>query len=239
MRQPDVVLDNGNIRLYCGDCLGILPTLEAGSVDAVVTDPPYGIGLTKKIAKQRNGSVKAREGGYVHKDNLEYLSLVTVPATRLCIGLAKRVVITPGSRHAFEYPKPDDMGCWYSAAGTGLGRWGFVCSQPILYYGKCPYLANRRGARPNSCGQVYPNDANKVGHPCAKPLPFATWLVTRASIENETILDPFMGSGTTGVACVKTGRRFIGIELDKGYFDIAVKRIEKALKEREGALVAS
>ncbi len=61
------------------------------------------------------------------------------------------------------------------------------------------------------------------------------WLVSNAAVENATILDPFMGSGTTGVACVKTGRKFIGIELDRGYFDIAVKRIEKALKERDEA----
>jgi len=56
-------------------------------------------------------------------------------------------------------------------------------------------------------------------------------------VAGETILDPFMGSGTTGVACVKTGRKFIGIELDRGYFDIAVKRIEKALQERDEMLV--
>lgn len=66
------------------------------------------------------------------------------------------------------------------------------------------------------------------GHPCPKPLGWMTWLVELASNPWEIVLDPFMGSGTTGVACVKLGRRFIGIEIEPKYFDIACKRIEAA-----------
>ena len=58
------------------------------------------------------------------------------------------------------------------------------------------------------------------------------WILTRGTFPDECVCDPFMGSGTTGVACVQTGRRFIGIEIDPGYFEIAVKRIEKALAEK-------
>jgi len=128
----------------------------------------------------------------------------------------------------WRYPQPDDMGCFFSAAGTGMGRWGFTCCHPILYYGKDPYLAKRLGSRPNSCGQTYPNDANKIDHPCAKPLPMMLWLVQRASLAGMTVLDPFMGSGTTGVACVKLGRAFIGIDIERQYFDLACQRIEEA-----------
>ena len=69
-------------------------------------------------------------------------------------------------------------------------------------------------------------------HTCPKPITVMESVTTRYTELDSVVLDPFMGSGTTGVACVKTGRKFIGIELDRGYFDIAVKRIEKALAER-------
>jgi DNA modification methylase len=62
------------------------------------------------------------------------------------------------------------------------------------------------------------------------------WLVNRASASNALVLDPFMGSGTTGVACLQTGRRFVGIEIDEGYFDIAVRRIEAAAAQQRMAL---
>ena len=74
---------------------------------------------------------------------------------------------------------------------------------------------------------------NFAGHPTSKPVALYEAFASDFTEAGSTILDPFMGSGTTGVACVKTGRKFIGIELDRGYFDIAVKRIEKALKERD------
>jgi DNA modification methylase len=70
-----------------------------------------------------------------------------------------------------------------------------------------------------------------MGHPCPKPLKFVKWLIKKGSKEGDTILDPFMGSGTTGVACVQTGRNFIGCEIDPGYFKIAEKRIHDAQQQ--------
>src|SRR5271157_2967272 len=121
----------GNATLYLGDCREILPTL--GSVDAVVTDPPYGVGLTAKANKwvQRDGS------GYIStEDTPEFVQTVVVPAIELARSLFGRVVITPGSRCAFFYPHPDDIGTVYNRAGTGMGKWGFVCSSLVLFYGK-------------------------------------------------------------------------------------------------------
>ncbi len=71
------------------------------------------------------------------------------------------------------------------------------------------------------------------GHPTAKPIEWMERLVNIASLPGETILDPFMGSGTTGVACAKLGRRFIGIEIDPGYFEIACRRIDEAYRQRD------
>ena len=213
--------------LYQGNCLEVLPTLAAGSVDVVITDPPYGVELKAKRAKQRGGEVTTRVGSYSHDDTPEYIEAVVVPAINECRRIAAAVVVTPGTRNMWKYPEPDDMGCFYSAAGTGMGRWGFTCMQPIFYYGKDPYLAAMLGARPNSSGQTYPNDANEVPHPCAKPIRMMNWLVERASLEGMTILDPFMGSGTTGVAAILKRRNFIGIELNPHYCAIAKKRIDE------------
>jgi DNA modification methylase len=223
----------GNCRLIQGDSANVLAQL--GPVNSVVTDPPYGVEFTGKRAKQRDGSVTHIEGGYSSEfgDTPEYVQDTVVYVIERCIGHVRSMAVTPGTRCAFLYPPPDDIGCFYSAAGTGLGKWGFSCSQPILYYGKDPYLANGAGGRANSFGQSYPNDANATGHPCAKPLPQMLWLVNRVTWPGDVVLDPFMGSGTTGVACVNLGRSFIGIELDPGYFDIAVKRITDAHKQAD------
>jgi DNA modification methylase len=217
----------GNCTLYLGDCRDILPTL--GKVDAVVTDPPYGVDFSGKTVKMRTGGTKKTSGGYeTYVDSEENLKRTVIPAIKWCIDNCKRVSLTPGIRCAFLYPRPDDIGCFYSAGGNGMGRWGFTTSQPILYYGKDPYLEHRQGSRASSCGQTYPNDANESGHPCAKPLKQMMWWVNRATWETDIVLDPFMGSGTTGVACVKMNRSFIGIELDPDYFEIACQRIRDA-----------
>jgi site-specific DNA-methyltransferase (adenine-specific)/modification methylase len=221
----------GSARLILGDCREILPMLER--VDAVVTDPPYGVGLKEKRAKQRGGGVTVRAGSYGFEDTPEYVRDVAVTVIEECRRIAPRVVLTPGTRNAWAYPTPDDLGCFFSAAGTGMGRWGFTCSQPILYYGSDPYLAERMGSRANSCGQTYPNDANEVEHPCAKPIRMMEWLVNRASLPGYAVLDPFMGSGTTGVACAKLGRSFVGIEIEPKYFDIACRRIEEAQRQSD------
>jgi DNA modification methylase len=223
----------GDATLYLGDCREWLASLPpCFTVDAVICDPPYGVGFSGKIAKQRGGGVTKGATGYASfEDTPENVRSVVVPALSSAISRSKRAAITPGTRSMFMYPEPADVGCFFSAAGTGVARWGFACSQPILFYGKCPFLEHGAGSRANSFGQTYPNDANEVGHPCAKPLPQMKWLVWRASAPGETILDPFMGSGTTGVAAVLLGRKFIGIEIDPTYFDIACRRIEEAYRQ--------
>jgi DNA modification methylase len=215
-------------RLYQGDCLDVLRTMASDSLECVVTDPPYGVDLATKRAKQRGGGVTVRIGSYAHEDSPEYIDSVVVPAINECRRIARSVVVTPGTRNMWKYPEPDDMGCFYSPAGTGMGRWGFTCMQPIFYYGKDPYYVARLGSRPNSSGQTYPNDANAVDHPCAKPIRMMLWLVERASLEGMTILDPFMGSGTTGVAAIMKRRNFIGIEINPRYCAVARKRLDDA-----------
>jgi DNA modification methylase len=119
-----------------------------------------------------------------------------------------------------------------------MGRWGFTCMQPILYYGSDPFLRTGQGARANSCGQTYPNDANTHGHPCAKPIRMIEWLVSRASLPGEIVLDPFMGSGTTLVAAKRLGNKAIGIELEERYCEIAAKRLAQGALDLFGEATA-
>lgn len=217
------------VTIYHADARHVLPSLI--DIDATVTDPPYGIGFTGKTAKDRDGSVIYRAGGYEggFPDTPAYIQSVVLPVIEACRQISRAVVVTPGTKSIWLYPEPTDLGCWYSGAGTGRSSWGFRCSQPILYYGKDPYLATGQGARPNSVGQVWPNDANQTGHPCAKPIQLMRWLVTRASLDGETVLDPFMGSGTTLVAAKHLGRKAIGVELSEAYCERATKRLMQSV----------
>jgi DNA modification methylase len=204
-----------------GDCLEILPALADGFADAIVTDPPYGVGFTGKATKWTGPS-----GGYLeHNDTREAVRDVVVPVIASLVARGLRVVLTPGFRCLWLYPEPRQLGVIYYPSGAGSGPWGFSCSQPILYYGKDPYLSHGLGGRPDSFSSFETTEAG-IDHPCPKPVGVASWLVAKASLENEIVLDPFCGSGTTGVACLRLGRRFIGIEKDAKYAAIARERLE-------------
>jgi DNA modification methylase len=216
----------GPHTLYLGNCLEILPELE--KVDAVVTDPPFGVLLGEtKNGQQRE---KNRDAYTSFSDTPEYIRDVVVPAVKMALSKAKRGLVIPGTRNCFLYPPPDDMGVWFNPAGTSIGKWGFILSSPILYYGKNPRNYKKSGA--NSIWGRFERlaDLKKI-HPCPKPLKFMTWAVNKASLEGETVIDPFMGSGTTGVACENIGRRFVGIEIEEKYFDLACERIALAVSQ--------
>jgi site-specific DNA-methyltransferase (adenine-specific) len=217
------------ITIYHGDCREILPLLPP--CDSVITDPPYGVGFSGKTAKQRGGGQTKRLGEYSFDDTPEFVATVVVPIIEQCRFKSRSVVVTPGTRNLWLYHPADEVGCFFSAAGTGTGRWGFSCSQPILFYGTDPYLEKGLGSRPNSFGQTYPNDANEIDHPCAKPIRMISWLVGRASLEGERIIDPFMGSGTTLKAPKDLFRRAIGIEIEEKYCEIAAKRLSQEVFE--------
>lgn len=208
------------VTLHLGDCRDILPHLP--KVDAVVTDPPYGVELGKwKSHRVGNRPYESFD------DTPDNVVRSIVPVITQLRENGQRMLVTPGTRCAWAYPNPDELGAIFFPAGAGFSRWGFTCSQPILYYGKDPHPPTNK--RPNSVECT--ENSEKNGHPCPKPAGLMRWLVHRASLSGETILDPFMGSGTTGVAAVKLGRKFIGIEIEPKYFDIACRRISEALKQ--------
>jgi site-specific DNA-methyltransferase (adenine-specific) len=211
----------GNAELYLGDSRAILRTIEY--IDAVVADPPYGVKFKGSVTKHTTDS----QNSYLSfEDTPENIESVCVPIVMRCIDIANRVALTPGIKYAHLYPRPDGEGVFWYPSGANTGPWGFITHQPIFYYGKCPYLSAGKGSRPTGFSST--EAAEKNGHPCPKPIGQMMWLVNRVSLPDEVVLDPFMGSGTTGVACMNLGRKFIGIEIEPKYFDIACRRIEQA-----------
>lgn len=211
------------VTIYHADAWDIVSRggpVDLAGVDAVVTDPPYGVGFDRKATKRR---VRETVGYMSEHDGPEYVDAVVIPLVAWLREEVGRVVLTPGSRNAFRYPEPDALGTIFYPAGAGLGRWGFTCSQPILYYGKDPYLATGQGHRPDSFSTLKTSEDN--GHPCPKSLKTMHWLVTKASLAGDLVLDPFMGSGTTLRAAKNLGRRAIGIEIEERYCEIAAKRM--------------
>lgn len=222
----------GGCTLYLGDCREILPTL--GKVDAVVTDPPYGIGLEKKTSDYRDSKFfdagESLRASKTYDDRPEYIRDLVRDVIPVALALAERGLVFSGPAMIREYPEPASVGSVFTMAGAGRTAWGFQCTHPVLFYGKDPFLQDGLGGRPNSLKDDQPN-GEKIDHPCPKPLAWMKWAVARASRSGETILDPFMGSGTTGVACQKLGRKFIGIEIEPKYFDLACRRIEEAMRQ--------
>lgn len=191
----------GDCTLYLADCMDILPTL--GKVDAVVTDPPYGIGINKS----NRLSVSRGHTGESWDDNpadMSWLVPMGVP------------YIVWGGNY-FDLPPTR---CCLSWDKNNSGR-DFADFE--LAWTNLDMVARRFVFRPMNM------DNGKV-HPTQKPVALMEWCLGFLP-KAQTILDPFMGSGTTGVACVRLGRKFIGIEKEPRYFDIAVKRI-KAEYER-------
>ena len=215
----------GDATLILGNCLDVLPSCL--KVDALITDPPYGVGLgaTKGAGGAHGLSLEAYDG---YEDTYENYVTQIVPALTAALARSSRGAIFIGP-HIHELPKFDALGGVYCSAATGRHQWGFKNFLPVLLYGTYPDLQD---------GAKYPTviasneTAEKNGHPVPKPVGWMTWLVSLASKRGETVLDPFMGSGTTGVAAIQLGRKFIGIERNPSYFDIAVRRIEQAYSQR-------
>jgi DNA modification methylase len=187
--------------LYHGDCLKILPLIE-DKVDLCATDFPYGL-----------------EYGYDVFDDKEE-SLINLINNSMPILLKKsvRTLLTCGHTNVQKYPKYDWLLCWFYGTTNAMNKWGFTSWQPILAYGADPYLQNKMGARMDVIKDSHCPSKKKINHPCPKSIEFTEKLILRGSVnKDDLILDPFLGSGTTAVACEKLGRRWIGIEISEKY----------------------
>ena len=224
--------DHAGITIYHGNALEILPDLaplvpdpRLEQVDVVLTDPPYGIdGGRGGVNRERS---KGRYVGTGWEDTPEYVRDVCVPTIAWAIHAVGRVVMTPGLRAMHLYPTPDDVGCFYTPASSGWGSWGKNVFNPIFFYGRDP----RAGVGQTPSGRTVTETANVPGFPCPKPLRAWKWLLNKCCLEGETVLDPFLGSGTTLVAAKHLGLRGIGIEREEAYCEIAAKRLAQEVMD--------
>jgi len=201
----------GDCTLYLGDCMEVMPLLD--KVDAVVTDPPYGVGFGNKHTKwsANRGVILGDWDNEIH--DVKFLA-----------DYADNVIIWGGER--FDLP-----------ISRGWLTWVKPDAAPTFASTEFAWTNQDRPAR-HFVQSISSVNAERVGHPTQKPLRLIKWCLTFVPDAAQTILDPFMGSGTTGVACVKLGRKFIGIELDEGYFDIACQRIRDAYAQPDMLLEA-
>jgi site-specific DNA-methyltransferase (adenine-specific) len=208
------------VTLYLGDCREILPTL--GKVDAVVTDPPYGIGYARG-AGGGNGTASAAANA---RRNVE-LPLIGDdqpfdPSALLSFPL---VIMWGADHYAYRLPR----GRWLVWDKLdGLQSFDDFSDVEVAWFSK-PGAARIFKHQWKGICRASEKDQRRE-HPTQKPVALMRWCIEQVGTA-QTILDPFMGSGTTGVAAVKLGRKFIGIEIEDRYFSIACRRISEALKQ--------
>ena len=205
-----------------GDCLEVLKSLPDGCVDAVVTDPPYGMALnTSYKSRGRSKLAECNDFPPVHGDDKPFDPSPWLDFPIVCLFGA--------NYYSDKLPARSKWLVWDKREGSGINDGADI----EMAWTKC-----RRGTVPrlfhhkwNGIIKASERDQRRV-HPTQKPVALMEWVFEQLGVPlGATILDPFCGSGTTGVACVKTGRRFIGIEIDPGYCEIARKRISEAVPD--------
>lgn len=203
------------VKLILGDCLEVMRSMPDKSVDAVITDPPYGIDyMDLESHQERYGWNDKLQIGEWDKKRIDKCYFDEV------LRIGKKVLVWGGNYYTDYLPPTMQWFIWdkgqrkFSLADFEMAWSSNWNASRIFNYPRSRALKDV-----------------KV-HPTQKPVALMEWCVINMKIsEGDTIFDPFMGSGTTGVACVKTGRNFIGCEIDEGYFKIAEKRIHDAQQQ--------
>lgn len=214
----------GDCTLILGDCLEILPTL--GKVDAVVTDPPYGIGYAHSgfhdgsIGKTKAANKRGAPPVVGDDKPFDPSPLLTFPN-----------VLMWGADHYF--PRLPDSGRWLAWNKLGhMEPWDSFSDVEFAWHsGEGAARIFSMLWKGLACDKRGENGGLR-DHTTQKPIRLMEWCIQQAKVpDGATILDPYMGSGTTGVACVNLGRKFTGIEIEEKYFSIACRRIEEAYKQ--------
>ncbi len=227
------------IEIYCGDCLEVLPTLAANSVDTIITDPPYGIGYASARQTRLNGLPRKNKANFgIDIFDASWIPLIfhILRPNTLCFCFSRWDVIGKW-KEAFELSgfKIVQRLIW-DKCHWKMGDLRFYGSQiedillcrkgtPEMFRGG----KDRRGNIFRYSSAFLPE--GQVDHPTQKPVSLIVKFISDGCIQSTLVLDPFMGSGTAGVAAIHTGRKFIGIEIDKNYYMIAKQRLLKALMQ--------
>ena len=231
----------GNCELYLGDCLDVMKTLEP--VDHVLSDPPYEDELHKAFGKK----IKRNDGAHLPR-SVNMLQSMEFSGINEIRSDAAKAAVELSAGWVILFTLAEGVRAWRDALQGAGAKWDTTCFW--VKPDASPRFNGQGPARGAECfvtcwsGKSYrkwnaggkrgvythlTNQRDRDGrHPTEKPIPLMCEILQDFTNPGQTILDPFMGSGTTGAACAKMGRKFIGIELDEKYFDIACERISKA-----------
>jgi site-specific DNA-methyltransferase (adenine-specific)/modification methylase len=215
-------------ELWQGDCFEVMKTLYINNIKAVITDPPYGIDYAHGPSHCSNKKVSTR---FVN-DTLMKNNKPFDPTPFLSFNI---VVLFGANYYADKLPISGGWVVWDKLNGlTSKRTWGFNDNSD------CEFIWTNVGntariVRHRWMGIIRESENGKRHvHPTQKPVALMVKLIEHYTKPNDIVFDPFMGSGTTGVACMQTNRNFIGIERDSKYFDIAYKRINDASQKFKG-----
>lgn len=198
------------IELHLENCLQILKEMPDKSIDAILTDPPYGINIIRGGGRGINGWRKYSDSGW---DRIRPERTIFEEILRV----GKKIIIWGGNYFTDYLPPSSQWLIW----DKGQRNFSLAdCEMAWSSQNKAARIFTFPRAKMRKEGGL---------HPTQKPIELMKWCLEFVSKPEDTILDPFMGSGTTGIACIETGRNFIGIEIDSGYFEIAKERLSAAL----------
>ena len=229
-------------RLIQGDCLEVLKKIPDNSIDLIATDPPYLIsatngGGTVNTIKKLNKSLKdlttvdITKGYDIEEFGKEFIRVMK--EINIYFWCNKVQIPDYFNFYVGQHKCKFDILCWHKTNALPTYSNKYLSDTEYLLYfrkgkGKC-FPESYEDAKTFYIAPINHKDKKLYGHPTIKPLDFTESIIRNSSRENQLILDPFMGSGTTGVAALQNNRNFIGIELDKDYFQIAQQRINAVL----------
>lgn len=227
-----------DVTIYLGDCREILPTLAG--IDAIITDPPYEDELHNAVGhiRRNDGRKMIQDLGFsgINRDRAEFAKLICQASNGwiiiFCLAEGVRAWRDDIQANAAKYDttlawiKPDASPRFN---GQGAAR-GFECA--VTAWCGIGFRSWNGGGKRGVF--TYPVNVGRQGeHPTEKPVPLMLELISLYTDPGELICDPFCGSGSTGVACAKSGRSFIGIEQNEKWFDLSCRRISEALKQAD------
>jgi DNA modification methylase len=214
----------GPATLFLGDCREILPTLGTDIADAVVTDPPYGIALQENGRNGYDWTIAGDADQQLGTAVLQWAAEQGLPT----VAFASAKKPWPGEwRQRLIWDKGPAVGGGGDIATCWKFCWDFV---------QVARTGVLNGKRDSDVLPFWVTQQDYHDHPNQKPVRLLVYLIEKVTEPGSLVLDPFMGSGSTGVACVRTGRDFIGCEIDPGHFETACKRIREAWQADRSSL---
>ena len=255
--KPYYAAASGEFTLYRGDCINVLNGLDDESVDLIFADPPYFLsngGITcqsGKMVQVNKGKWDVSRGADEnHRFNLRWLEAcqrVLRPNGSIFVSGTRHVIFSVGFAMQqlgfkllndiawYKVTPPPNLSCRYFTHATETILWAGRDSKSRHHFAYQEMKAENGGKQMQSLWSLRPplKAEKRFGkHPTQKPLALLERIVRAASGEGDLVLDPFSGSGTTGVACALHGRRYVGVELDKQYLELAKKRYRDLAGER-------